>query len=510
MGNLISTNNIELYNKTIDELHQELNLIAANYITKLNFKNMKKLVDENYCKDVELLTTNALKKFPVHMIEYLTQKIEMGMEANYTENDGVIIIPHVKEGENKSLLRRKRNMCVGVADYYVKIGKIYSSIVKVIDPHYYSVVGSDEHKKELKDLFKIYNVDEGEEKYRDLERRPHYKGFCNDRVVKLIQLMRQSSPIVGGGDGEDGGDEVNKVVEPESEQPKLENGEDKPIEKEEVKPIDKEEVKPESEQPRIDNDEKPTEPQLRPQPQPEQPIEKEEVKPEPQPEPRDKPNEMVQQEAQKHFEEPKKPILSFCKDKSENNTLKELPGIYELEQLYKSVYDKDTKQYTKSDETELIYQSELKQLYKAFTGEENVSVKKIREIPLRHYSSLISCNSRLNKSTIIENGSSTEFQKYRTHLEEMIKKVETNYLQLLRVLQQLFVMKQENNKPVPMIQPSLTIKGVNEIMNTSRELIVSLFIDCETDYHKGIELYDNIVKKIVEDLSVPDEKNVDI
>ena len=465
MGNLISTNNIELYNKTIDELHQELNLIAANYITKLNFKNMKKLVDENYCKDVELLTTNALKKFPVHMIEYLTQKIEMGMEANYTENDGVIIIPHVKEGENKSLLRRKRNMCVGVADYYVKIGKIYSSIVKVIDPHYYSVVGSDEHKKELKDLFKIYNVDEGEEKYRDLERRPHYKGFCNDRVVKLIQLMRQSSPIVGGGDGEDGGDEVNKVVEPEPEQPK------------------------------IDNDEKPTEPQPQPQPQPE---------------PRDKPNEMVQQEAQKHFEEPKKPILSFCKDKSENNTLKELPGIYELEQLYKSVYDKDTKQYTKSDETELIYQSELKQLYKAFTGEENVSVKKIREIPLRHYSSLISCNSRLNKSTIIENGSSTEFQKYRTHLEEMIKKVETNYLQLLRVLQQLFVMKQENNKPVPMIQPTLTIKGVNEIMNTSRELIVSLFIDCETDYHKGIELYDNIVKKIVEDLSVPDEKNVDI
>ncbi len=80
------------------------------------------------------------------------------------------------------------------------------------------------------------------------------------------------------------------------------------------------------------------------------------------------------------------------------NTVKtfgDVKGIIELEELYKDDYDLTTGTYKKmSTNMQLIYNDDLNQFYKTFTGESTVPshIKSFKDIPLKQYD----CSKQIN------------------------------------------------------------------------------------------------------------------
>ena len=45
------------------------------------------------------------------------------------------------------------------------------------------------------------------------------------------------------------------------------------------------------------------------------------------------------------------------------------------------------------------------------------------------------------------------------------------------------------------IKPNLTIQKLDEITKETRDIILELYLDCEKDFQKGLQIFESIVKK---------------
>ena len=64
---------------------------------------------------------------------------------------------------------------------------------------------------------------------------------------------------------------------------------------------------------------------------------------------------------------------------------------------------------------------------------------------------------------------------------------------LLNIIDKLFMVGDIKIR----IHPNLNDKRLQEIIEETRNLIVSSYLSCETDFTKGIELYEAIVEKMI-------------
>ena len=224
----------------------------------------------------------------------------------------------------------------------------------------------------------------------------------------------------------------------------------------------------------------------------------------------------------------------FCKmnvDNSKNDGKKKLYseiGIPELEQLYFDKYNfnegrfggKQNMEDNMTPEMFKQYQTDLLLFYKAFTGNNEIpmiekiengkqvkmpAITKFSQIPLRSYHTSKGCepNGIFTKEY---KGSFREklFYDYAEHIKMMVEKTETSQKNLLGVIDQLFVynLNSESGKKEAVINPTLNEDGLQILIEQTRGIIVGLYLTCEDDFIKGLNIFEAIIENQIKQTSV--------
>ena len=175
-------------------------------------------------------------------------------------------------------------------------------------------------------------------------------------------------------------------------------------------------------------------------------------------------------------------------------------GLPEFEKLFYDVYNYDLGIFDKmSDSMKESYNSALKSFYKAYTGSKDgempSEIKKFSHIPLRAYHKAGACKKdglyrKAYKGTLNDD----LFAKYALHLKEMYEKVDKRQKDLLGQLKEIFkVISNAKKEESVIINPELNYKRLEEIIKETQVKIIELYTDCETDFLKGFEIYQEIV-----------------
>lgn len=191
--------------------------------------------------------------------------------------------------------------------------------------------------------------------------------------------------------------------------------------------------------------------------------------------------------------------------------LDEEPGIPELMQLYNDdKYDYSTGEFTgMSEKTENIYRKDLKLFYNIFTnntGELPDNIKTFKDIKLRDYHTHPKCQGDENSAPFKQNiektdEDSTLFKDYATNMKKMFNKVQGNQEVLMKILNKLFVftINPLTKKKQIRVNPKMNEKLLDEIIIETRTAIITLYLNCEKDFTRGLNIYQAIVmKKILE------------
>jgi len=439
-----------------------LNYIATRYILTMDFQSLKNLQDPKYCDEMIILTSDIIKKYyNEREVEFLQQKIEQGQQTNKLSKDKILYF-------NKNYLSntsvdngmRKNRMCIGIAKFYIKIAHIFSAIVMTVNPIY---VYTDNNQTIKKSLLEKKDIPKGSEP------RIEKMGICNARFELLNIgnnfLNKMNAVNVKNAEYDEDGNVIS------------------------------------------DNNHNSTERNIN----------------------------------------LKKKYCNINK-KISTNTMKESlsdePGIPELMNLYYDKYDYEKGEYNNmSDESRKRFMDDLFLFYKHFTGieetikkkyqdldEKNINqlildefnkqgIKKFSDIKLKDYSSTfenicfdnnkrfeyinkssdsissINNNPVKNDSNKLDYTKQQEFlKKYAENLKTMLTTINIEQEKLLNVLNELFVYVVDANKKQIIINPELTNQSLDEIVIKTREIIIGLYLQCESDYVDGLKLYQALIE----------------
>jgi hypothetical protein len=139
MGNTISSNSLitDFFSKTEKtnnlDLIDTLDFIACNYIFTLNYENMKKLYDKNYCDKLVVLTSDIINNYYNEIeVNQLSDRISFGENFLHKPKHEKIIYYQKSDITDNS----KQSNCNKIAKFYVKIGHLFSAILTTISPEY--------------------------------------------------------------------------------------------------------------------------------------------------------------------------------------------------------------------------------------------------------------------------------------------------------------------------------------------------------------------------------------
>ena len=203
--------------------------------------------------------------------------------------------------------------------------------------------------------------------------------------------------------------------------------------------------------------------------------------------------------------DPNAPMIinpSICTiNKNATNNLAHEPGIAELHTLYYDEYDLREGKFTgMSEEMKKVYKKDLQLFYKSFYGENAVlpaSSASFSDISLNDYAkdnSGCAVNGIYNtpyKGTL----SDRLFKGYAEHIKTMEDRMKQNQNRLLKVLDELFIVKKDEKieKSIITLNPDLNDRKLQRLTQTTRDSIIEMMLTCEKDYKDGIQIYQQIV-----------------
>ena len=118
-----------------------LDYVATNYILTMDFESLKKLYTKQYCDKLIVLTSDIIQKYFTNMdITYLSNKIKKKDNLIYINRDDLETIEDLD-------LVKKRELCNGIAKFYITIAHIFSCIITTINPQYVFKDLDGEYKK---------------------------------------------------------------------------------------------------------------------------------------------------------------------------------------------------------------------------------------------------------------------------------------------------------------------------------------------------------------------------
>ena len=181
------------------------------------------------------------------------------------------------------------------------------------------------------------------------------------------------------------------------------------------------------------------------------------------------------------------------------------PGIPELINLYKDVYNTKTGKYdSMSAKSKAEYQEHLVEFYKAFTGNNTMpdTIKKFSDIELRSYHSTPNCkpNVALNKKYNHVEISDSLMSNYGSTTANMVKNMNDRQNKLIEILDKVFVYQVDSdvsNKKFITLHPNLSNEKLEEIISLARKYIVDIIVGCENDYLLMLNSFEAIIESLI-------------
>ena len=210
--------------------------------------------------------------------------------------------------------------------------------------------------------------------------------------------------------------------------------------------------------------------------------------------------------------------MNYDKTRRRDRNLSEEPGVPELEKLYYDEYNYDEGGFTgMSDKMRTeVYNKDLLNFYKAFTGNDSLPtndagkplITKFSQILLRDFHKSEGCKpGGVYTQGYTASLKNKLFSQYAEHLKTMMQNAVSNQDSLMKILRGddtiqpplvgLFsnVVNSETGRKEVIINPKLTEDGLQQLVVKARETIVSLYVQCEDDFVKGLGIFEAIVEK---------------
>ena len=196
-------------------------------------------------------------------------------------------------------------------------------------------------------------------------------------------------------------------------------------------------------------------------------------------------------------------------------------GIPELESLYYDKYDYHTGKFdgmTDKMRTE-VYNKDLLTFYQAFTGRKEIpknsngeyTITRFSQIPLRDFHNSQGCVPRGVFRTP-QTGSLKDklFREYAENAAKMLETTQTNQNKLLEVLDTVFAYRisPKTERREIVINPELKDESLQKVVELTRKLIVELYVGCEQDFIKGLNIFEGIVGKQILDTAIERERQL--
>lgn len=191
-------------------------------------------------------------------------------------------------------------------------------------------------------------------------------------------------------------------------------------------------------------------------------------------------------------------ICSMNIDKHGNTmNLSNEEGMVEFSSLFNDEYNFDIGKFDKmSDNMKDRYNKALSKFYNAYTGTTGSlpeNIKKFSDIKLRQFSK-VDCTTNGSFKKQIKGSLSEElFGKYAKHLREMYIKVNKQQDKIVNILREIFSIVNTEKGEKVIINPKLVYKNLDEIVSRTQELITSLYVTCEEDFLKGLDIFQEIL-----------------
>ena len=438
-----------------------LDILATKYILTQNFQDMKKLGDKEYCNKLVILTADIIKKFLKEKeITYVAQRVIDGVPVNTKKSTSVIYL-----STNKLQQQSKENS--SQPEYKRKVYNTDGSYREVV---YKGTKGPMDTTKKEKTLLTELDV------RNKTEKDSMCKGIAKF-YIKIAHLfaaiLKAVNPIY-----KYNGHEMsimNKSKIPKGTRVKLAevNLCNRRIKSLKVESVEEGKIKV-----KVNNcnlNRKVTTKQL---------------------------SENILDDLD----------LDYGSEVIRDKTLGQEIGIPELEKLYYDIYDFGTGKFNSmSKKAKSAYQRDLKTFYQTFTGKKNFSSwnssgkQQFKDIPLIAYHETEACKDVDSAWQKSYTGSTSNplFIKFADNVKNMMKNTKTNQQKLLSVLDKLFVWVDSpseysssgndlENKMVT-INPKLTSKSLQELVDQTRKLIINIYLQCEKEYQEGLRLFEAIV-----------------
>lgn len=162
-----------------------------------------------------------------------------------------------------------------------------------------------------------------------------------------------------------------------------------------------------------------------------------------------------------------------------------IPELTEL--YYDDGYDFTTGTFKDMSEvTRKKFVGDLTQFYTTFTGKSDMpeTITGFGQIKLTDY----------NQGTS-EVDHDDLFSSYAENTKNMLHKINSTHKSLLRILDKLFETSADDNDI--RVNSELTDTELQQLIIESRNIIVSSYLMCESDFVKGVELYEAIVEHLI-------------
>lgn len=141
MGNKLSSSSADI--EDTEKMALKLDLYAQRIILK-EVKFNSSLSDSGKCEKLIIITSEVLNRLPFRLISYMDRRHKLFSEKYETFNamDRALLVNTNPEILKESKLDepnefRKRQMCVGLARFYVQIGNLFNAIMSTMRPYNY-------------------------------------------------------------------------------------------------------------------------------------------------------------------------------------------------------------------------------------------------------------------------------------------------------------------------------------------------------------------------------------
>lgn len=437
------------------ELLDSIDLLASKLIFEQSFQNLKKLEDPRYCNEVSILTQQLLKKkLNPTTVNVVSTRIKYGTQKLYVIDD-----EGFKKLKKVDYKGDKNALCLNVSRFYTRIFQAYSAIVSAINPVYvYTDIEGTEKVSSVFDDISSENKRKADIGLRSLCSRRIYYLKPKKMGEKEMTLKMKTC-----------GMNQNTSKIPILTREHVDKHKKKLEDKEDVKEEDKENVKEEKQTGGNDD---------------------------------------LQQDKQQEKGE-----VKMTSDILTTMSLADEPGIQSLENLYKDVMKIETVGtqlkgvFVMSEKSRKQYKKDLMEFYNAFVpnGKDASKIEKFSDIKLTDFTKTKECNDKTDNNIKVKwsdglKGDSSKkedslFVKYGNHFQTMIKNVKDRENELLLLLQQLFDFDLEKDIPIKIKEDLTEDKLNNEIMVNIKKTIKKMYIGCEVDFQRGIQIYNQIYKQ---------------